>query len=118
MDKIAAKRAIVALAQAGKLALTMHAKVRAPGKGKYPLTREQITNCLLHGNLIEGPTPDFQTKGDKDAWKFTMARLKPGEQHVVAGVLIVETCVLVITGFEWSKSARRRLPIEDYEDDL
>lgn len=118
MDKISAKRAIAALAQGGKLALTQHAKLRAPDKGKYPLTLEQIRNCLIHGNVVEGPTPDFQTKGDKDAWKFTMERLKATERHVVAGVLIVETRILVITGFEWSKPTRRKPPVvEDYDND-
>ncbi|GEM_PF-3215819 len=117
MDKSSAKRAIIALARDGKLALTQHAKTRAPEAGKYPLTLEQIRNCLLYGNITEGPTPDFLAKSDKGAWKFAMERLRATERHTVAGVLIVETRILVITGFEWSKPVRRKPLIEDYDDD-
>jgi len=119
MDRSSAKRAIATLARDGKLALTQHAKDRAPEKGKYPLTLEQIRNCLIHGNIIEGPAPDLLARGHKDAWKFTVERLKAAERHIVAGVLIVETRILVITGFEWSKPVRRNPPLKsnDYDED-
>ena len=111
-----AKAAIDALVQAGRVALTLHAKERDPARGKYPLTREQITNCLLQGAISEGPVPDIR---ETNGWKVTVTRFKADEKHEVAAVLIIEKRVLVITGYGWEKRVRRgrKLPVEQDEDE-
>jgi hypothetical protein len=115
MDRQAAKTAIEALVRAGKMALTGHAKIRDPARGKYPLTREQIQNCLLNGSITEGPAPDIKEAG---GWKVTVTRFKADEKHEVAAVLIVEKRVLVITGYGWEKvTPRTRKRHADQDED-
>lgn len=119
MDRPTAKAAIEELVKAGKVALTDHAKTRDPKRGKYPLTREQISNCLLNGSITEGPVQDIKIA---DGWKVTVTRFKADEKHEVAAVLIIEKRVLVITGFGWDKQVSRVRPqrteqMEDDEDD-
>ncbi|WP_148213472.1 hypothetical protein [Rhodospirillum centenum] len=92
------------LAEADRLLLLRHARNREPGAGKFPLTREQIRQCLLHGVVREGPSPDIR---EPEGWKFTMRRLREGERHEVAGVLIPGRNVLVITGYGWDRIGRR-----------
>lgn len=103
MDKVRAKHHIKFLAEEDKIALTTHAQVRSPTKGKHPLTREQIKQCLIHGVIIEGPAEDMK---EPDGWKFVMRRVRQGEKHEVAGVLVVEKNVLVITGYGWDATTR------------
>ncbi len=113
MDRPTAKAAIENLVDAGRMALTEHAKTRDPKYGKYPLTREQIKNCLLNGTITEGPAPDIK---EADGWKVTLTRFKAEEKHEVAAVLIVEKRVLVITGYGWEKKVRRAKRTERIED--
>jgi hypothetical protein len=42
MNGIDAKRAVRKLAEADQIAFTGHAKIRDSGRGKAPLTREQV----------------------------------------------------------------------------
>ena len=117
MDRQTAMTAIEALVMAGKMALTDHAKNRDPTRGKYPLTGEQIRNCLLNGSISEGPTPDIR---ETDGWKVTVTRYRADEKHEVAAVLIVEKKVLVITGYGWEKLTariRKRQKDEDENDE-
>lgn len=118
MNRPTAEAAIKALAQAGEIALTDHAKTRDSGRGKYPLTREQIKNCLLNGSITEGPFPDIKVGG---GWKVTVTRFREGEKHEVAAVLIVERNVLVITGYGWepkrSRVRSQRAGSEEDDDD-
>ncbi|QJE73686.1 hypothetical protein HHL28_11820 [Aerophototrophica crusticola] len=103
MDRKKAEAHIRFLAEVDRIALTAHAMVRNPGAGKQPLTREQIKRCLIHGSVVEGPVPDLR---EPNGWKFTMRRFRTGEAHEVAGVLVVERKILVITGYEWVKPGR------------
>lgn len=119
MDKVRAKHHIKFLAEEDKIALTRHALDRSPPEGKHPLTREQIKQCLIHGVIVEGPTEDIK---EPDGWKFVMRRLREGERHEVAGVLVVEKKVLVITGYGWDATPRPRKaqnnrPLEQDDDD-
>lgn len=114
MDQPTAKAAIVTLVKAGKFALTTHAKIRDPKRGKYPLTREQIGNCLLNGTITEGPIPDIKIA---DGWKVTVTRFKSDEKHEVAAVVIVERRVLVITGYGWEKAVARVRPQRTAQDE-
>lgn len=107
MNRHTAKAAIETLVTAGRMAFTEHAKARDPSRGKYPLTREQIRNCLLNGSITEGPFPDIKVT---DGWKVTVTRFKADEKHEVAAVLIVEKNVLVITGYGWDKKVSRVRP--------
>ena len=114
-----AKAVIGKMVNAGKIALTKHANIRDPKLGKYPLTREQIKNCLLNGSITEGPAPDIKEVG---GWKVTITRFKEDEKHEVSAVVIVEKSVLVITGYGCEKKASRARPprtriAEDDEDD-
>ena len=86
----------IASADEGKVFLTRHAKVRSSVDGKHPLTKQEIVRVLLAGSLIEDPSPDIEIE---DGWKFTMARTTGNERHVVAGVLVPKTRVVVITGY-------------------
>jgi hypothetical protein len=108
MDRRTAEAHIRFLAEADKIAPTQHAKTRAPKAGKFPLTRAQMRECLIHGSISEGPTPDIR---ETDGWRFTMRRFRAGtntdEKHEVAGVLIVEKKVIVITGYGWGKTVSR-----------
>ncbi len=79
MNRIDAKRAVKILAEADRIAFTDHAKIREPARGKLPLTREQVKNCL---------------------------RLRDQEKHEVACVLVVEKHVLIITGYEYRGSRK------------
>ena len=117
MDRQTAKTAIEALVKAGKMALTDHAKNRDPTRGKYPLTGEQIRNCLSNGSISEGPTPDIR---EANGWKVTVTRYKADEKHEVATVPIVEKKVLVITAYGWEKLTtriRKRHKDEDENDE-
>ena len=116
MDKVRAKAEIRQLATAGHIAFTKHAEVRNPQQGKYPLTREQIKNCLLNGAITEGPSPDIKIT---DGWKITVTRFRGDEKHEVAAVLIETLRVLVITGYCWGRRQRHTLsrPSGDEKDD-
>lgn len=103
MNRTAAKRAVRQLAEADRIALTNHARTRDPGKGKFPLTREQIKTCLIHGVITEGPAPDIK---EPDGWKMRITRMRDSERHEVACVLIVEKNVLIITGYGYSRRQR------------
>ena len=101
-----------ALAKAGKIHHTKHADIRDPRRGKFPLTREQIANCLLVGTITEGPAPDIKLQ---DGWKLTVTRFKADEKHEVAAVLVAqksadgaEEYILVITGYGWAPVKRAR----------
>lgn len=103
MDKVSAKNAVKALALGDRILFTRHAKTRDPARGKFPLTREQVKNCLIHGVVTEGPAPDLK---ESNGWKMRITRLRDQEKHEVACVLIVDRNVLVITGYGYSRRAR------------
>lgn len=103
MDRPTARAAITDLVNAGRVAFTKHSGIREPARGKFPLTREQVRNCLLNGLISEGPVPDIREAG---GWKVTVTSFRADERHEVAAVLIVETRVLVITGYGWEKVSR------------
>jgi len=116
MDRKRAEAHIRFLAEADRIAPLPHALVRSPEAGKYPLTREQMKLCLLKGALTEGPVPDIR---EAEGWKFTMRRVLDEERYEVAGVLIVEKKVLVITGYGLDATGRRkpkrRMDVDDDE---
>ena len=120
MNRVQAKAHIKFLAEADRIAHLTHALSRAPEKGKYPLTREQMKQCLIHGTIVEGPASDIKVA---DGWKFTMHRFREGERNEVAGVLIPERKVIVITGYGWAKwkpatkQALQKLEDDDHDDD-
>lgn len=103
MDKIAAKNAIRALALGDQIVFTLHAKRRDPARGKFPLSREQVKNCLIHGVVTEGPAPDIK---EPSGWKMRITRLRDEERHEVACVLIPENDVLVITAYGYRRRQR------------
>jgi hypothetical protein len=103
MDKVSAKNAVKALALGDRILFTLHAKKRDPVRGKFPLTREPVKNCLVHGVVTEGPAPDLK---ETNGWKMRITRLRDQEMHEVACVLIVHRNVLVITGYGYSRRAR------------
>ncbi len=103
MNKHDAKKAVEKLAKADLIALTKHARERGPALGKFPLTREQIKNCLINGVITEGPSPDIK---EVNGWKMTITRLRESEKHEVSCVLIVDQSILVITGYEYQKRQR------------
>ena len=103
MNRIDAKKAIRKLAESDRIAFTQHAKRRDPAVGKFPLTREQVKNCLIHGVITEDPTPDIREPG---AWKMRVTRMRDREEHEVACVLIVDRNVLVITGYGYRRRRR------------
>lgn len=103
MDKVAAKNAVKALALGDRIVFTLHAKTRSPAHGKFPLTREQVKNCLIHGVVTEGPAADLK---EPDGWKMRITRLRDREKHEVVCVLIVEQNVLVITGYGYGRRSR------------
>ncbi|HEV8389443.1 MAG TPA: hypothetical protein VGQ35_06360 [Dongiaceae bacterium] len=103
MDRIAAKNAVRALALGDRIAFTLHAKRRDPAGGKFPLTREQVKNCLIHGVVTEGPARDIK---EPDGWKMRITRFRDRERHEVACVLIVEKNVLVVTGYGYRRRQR------------
>jgi hypothetical protein len=103
MDRVAAKNAVKALALGDRIVFTLHAKKRDPVRGKFPLTREQVKNCLVHGVVTEGPTPDLK---EPDGWKMRITRLRDQEKHEVACVLIVDKNVLVITAYGSARRSR------------
>jgi len=103
MDKVTAKNAIKALALGDRIVFTLHAKRRDPARGKFPLTREQVKNCLIHGVITEGPVPDLR---EPDGWKMRLTRLRDREKHEVACVLIVDKDVLVITAYGYGRRSR------------
>ncbi|NJM91986.1 MAG: hypothetical protein HC861_04485 [Rhodospirillaceae bacterium] len=103
MDKTAARNAVRTLALGDRIAFTLHAKKRSPAGGKFPLTREQVKNCLIHGVVTEGPAPDLK---EPNGWKMRITRLRDREKHEVACVLIVDENVLVITGYGYGRRSR------------
>jgi hypothetical protein len=103
MDKVAAKNAVKALALGDRIIFTLHARKRKPAGGKFPLTREQVKNCLIHGVVTEGPAPDMK---EPDGWKMRLTRLREEERHEVACVLIVDKNVLVITAYGYGRRSR------------
>lgn len=103
MDRVAAKNAVKALALGDQIVFTLHAKKRDPARGKFPLTREQVKKCLIHGVVTEGPAPDMK---EPDGWKMRLTRLRDRERHEVACVLIVDKNVLVITAYGYARRSR------------
>ncbi|HJT14810.1 MAG TPA: hypothetical protein VJ790_19460 [Dongiaceae bacterium] len=103
MDKASAKNAVKALALGDRIVFTLHAKKRDPARGKFPLTREQVKNCLIHGVVTEGPAPDLK---EPNGWKMRLTRLRDQERHEVACVLIVNRNVLIITGYGYGRRSR------------
>lgn len=103
MDKVSARNAVKALALGDRIVFTLHARNRDPARGKFPLTREQVKNCLVHGVITEGPAPDLK---EPDGWKMRITRLRDQEKHEVACVLIEDKNVLVITGYGYSRRTR------------
>jgi hypothetical protein len=103
MNRVQAKAYIKFLAEVDRIAPLTHALTREPEKGKYPLTREQMKQCLIHGTIVEGPASDIKMT---NGWKFTMHRFREGERNEVVGVLIPNRKVLVITAYGWEKSKR------------
>lgn len=114
MNRTRAKAHIEFLAKADRIAPSYHALTRAPEEGKYPLTREQMKQCLIHGVIVEGPFSDIK---EPEGWKFTVRRFREGERHEVVGVLIPETKVLVVTGYGWEKPKPKRAKGDVEEDD-
>jgi hypothetical protein len=115
MNRVQAKAHIKFLAEADRIAPLTHALTRAPDNGKYPLTREQMKQCLIHGTIVEGPASDIKVT---DGWKFTMHRFREGERNEVAGVLMPERKVIVITGYGWEKWKPAIMPVlKDLEED-
>lgn len=103
MNRADAKRAVRKLAEADLITLTEHAKKRDPERGKFPLTREQMKNCLIHGVITEGPAPDIK---EPAGWKMRITRTRDSEEHEVACVLVVERNVLIITGYGYRRRQR------------
>ena len=103
MNKIDAKKAVRKLAETDRIVFTEHARIRHPAGGKFPLSREQVKNCLIHGVITEGPTPDIK---ESNGWKMRIARLRDQEEHEVACVLIVDRNVLIITGYGYRRRQR------------
>ncbi len=86
----------IAAADEAKVFLTRHGKRRDPTNAKPPLTKQEIVRVLEAGSIVEGPAPDLVIE---NGWKFTMVRTNGDERHVVAGVLVPQTKVVVITGY-------------------
>jgi hypothetical protein len=86
-----------------RIVFTRHAKERNPSRGKFPLTREQVKNCLIHGVITEGPAPDMR---EADGWKMRLTRPRDLEKHEVACVLIIDKNVLVITAYGYGRRLR------------
>lgn len=103
MNKADAKKVVRKLAEGDRIAVTLHAKKRNPAGGKFPLTREQVKNCLIHGIITEGPAPDIK---EPDGWKMRITRVRAEEEHEVACVLIVDKNVLIITGYGYRRRQR------------
>jgi hypothetical protein len=95
-------RRIVA-ADDGRVFLSDHAGIRNPAIGKHPLTKQEILGVLATGLIDEGPSPDLKVP---NGWKFRMRKSREKQTFYVVGVLVPETRVLVITGYE-DKSNRR-----------
>ncbi len=109
MDRRQAEAEIhkIAASDSGQVFLLVHAKRRKPDIGKYPLTKAEIVSVLEAGRISEGPSPDLVVK---DGWKFTMTRTSDGHTYCVAGVLVPETEILVITGYEDRSKRPARAP--------
>ena len=103
MNRSDARKAIRSLALSDRIAFTLHAKKRNPIAGKFPLTREQVKNCLIHGVITEGPAPDIKVV---NGWKVRVTRLREQEEHEVACVLVIEEGVLIITGYGYRRKRR------------
>lgn len=87
----------------GKVFLTRHARERDPDRGKYPLTKDQILNCLCFGSVIENPVEDGKIAG---GWKCVMRRFVARECHEVVAVFIPETQILVVTAYPFISTIR------------
>ncbi len=87
----------IANSDSGRVFLYKHAKKRDPEIGKLPLTKPQMTGVLACGRITEGPSPDSIVA---NGWKFTMTRAMNMHTYYVAGVLVPDDTVLVITGYE------------------
>jgi hypothetical protein len=103
MNRSGARKLVKAFALGDRIAFTLHAKTRDPAAGKFPLTREQVKNCLIHGVITEGPAPDIR---EPNGWKMRITRLREQEEHEVACVLIVDQGVLIITGYGYRRKRR------------
>lgn len=97
-----ARKAAAKLAEADPIALTAHARERNRSAGREPLTREQIRNCLIRGDITEGPVRDIR----EDGWKLGLTRMRRPERHEVSCVLLCDRLVLIITGYEYQKRSR------------
>lgn len=104
MNKDAATAMIRRIAKCDeKVFLTRHAKERDPDQGKYPLTKDQILNCLRLGSVVENPAQDSKIPG---GWKCVMRRFVARECHEVVVVFVPETQALVITAYPFFNTVR------------
>ncbi len=97
-----------------KVRLTEHAKKRDPASGKLPLTKKEIMAALEHGTIVEGPYPDLKMPG---GWTFTVERNVDEQRCRVAGVLVPQEFILVITGYAIIPQTRRAPQAANDEDD-
>ena len=105
MNRVNAQAEIRKLAtERGNLRFTRHALTRDPKNNKFPISELQAAQCLRNGILWEDPVPDIKLA---NGWKFTMGRKMEEVEIVVAGVLVPQDKVLVITGFESRLSVPR-----------
>ena len=104
MNKDAATMMIRKIAKCeDKVFFTRHAKERDPDQGKYPLTKDQILNCLCLGSVVDNPEQDGKIAG---GWKCVMRRFVARECHEIVLVFVPETQVLVITAYPFFNAIR------------
>ena len=103
MNKVDARKSVRKLAESDRIAFTEHARKRDPARGKFPLTREQVRNCLIHGVITEGPSQDIK---EPNGWKMRITRVRDQEEHEVVCVLVVDKNVLIITGYGYGRRQR------------
>ncbi|WP_142850538.1 DUF4258 domain-containing protein [Telmatospirillum sp. J64-1] len=104
MDRHTATKQIRQLAQdETRVFFTEHAKKRNPQEGKFPLTKDQVLNCLTHGYVKDDPVDDIKVPNGK---KCTITRFVPRECHEVVVVFVPSENILVITAYECGKTAR------------
>jgi hypothetical protein len=95
------------------LRFTTHALERDPKSGKYPISERQVADCLLKGLIDGNPAPDIKLA---NGWKFTFFRREEDCETVVAGVLVPNQMILVITGYEIRVTPKPK-PISDDDED-
>lgn len=102
-------------ADRSRLKFTCHALKRKPEKGKYPVSERQVAQCLQNCVVTEDPSPDIKLA---NGWKFTCERPMEEATIVVAGVLVPERMILVVTAYENRPFRRRSGTLgDDYDDE-